>query len=71
MNKFIMSLKKLIYWLTVILPLIDGIKTTVGCVKNGIEQGKADVEAARERANEELFKSSYCDRLDRLDDYLP
>lgn len=59
------------YWLTVVLPLIDSAKTVVRCVSDGIEQGRQDVRDAREQANKELFESSYKSRIDPIDSYLP
>lgn len=47
------------YWLTVVLPLVDAARVTVRCVYDGIEQGRKDIEEARKRQNEEFFKSSY------------
>lgn len=59
------------YWLTIVAPLIDAGKTIVKCVGDGIEQGKADVQEAKKRANIELFKNSYSSRIDPIDNYLP
>lgn len=59
MNKILIILKKLMYWLTVVVPLIDGTRTVVRCINDGIEQGRRDVEEARQRANEEYFKSAH------------
>lgn len=59
------------YWLTVVLPLIDSVKTVVGCVSDGIEQGRQDIREARERANKDLFENSYKSRVDPIDTYLP
>lgn len=71
MIKILNFLKKLMYWLTVVAPLIDAGKTIVKCVGDGIEQGKSDVQAAKERANIEFFKGSYRSRIDPIDHYLP
>lgn len=44
LNKFLKSLKEIIYWLTVIMPIIDGAKTVCKCISLGIEAGKADLQ---------------------------
>lgn len=67
MIKTLNFLKKLMYWLTVVMPLIDAGRTVVRCVYDGIEQGRKDVEEARSRANEELFESSH--RPDATSDF--
>lgn len=55
LNKLIKSLKQIIYWLTVIMPVIDGVKTVCKCVSAGIEAGRADVRRAKDEAEADLF----------------
>lgn len=59
------------YWLTIVAPVIDAGKTIVNCVGAGIEQGKKDVEDARQRANIKYFIDSHRDRVNDINNYLP
>lgn len=48
-------MKQIIYWLSVVAPIVDGIKTTCKCISAGIEAGKADVQKAKEQAEADSF----------------
>lgn len=58
MNSLIKILKKIIYWASVIMPVIDGIKTAAQCVETGIQQGKVDVQETKIRNNEIKFNDA-------------
>lgn len=71
MNKILKILKKLIYWLTLVAPVIDAGKTIVNCVGAGIEQGKKDVANARQQANIDFFVDAHRSGNDDINQYLP
>lgn len=61
--------KKIIYWLTLILPVIDGVKTVATAINDGIEKGREDVRREKERVNCELFSDCMSHSNDGIDAY--
>lgn len=53
--KIISYLKKVIYWLSIIAPLIDGVKNITELVMKGIEDERQSITEARARAKQDLF----------------
>lgn len=53
--KVIGFLKKVIYWLSVVMPVIDGIKNVTALVMKGIEDERQSIIEARARAKQDLF----------------
>lgn len=54
-------LKKALYWLSLVAPVVDAGKVIITAINDGIVKGKEDVAREKERANCELFNRCMSD----------
>lgn len=60
-------LKKCLYWLSLVAPVVDATKVVINAINNGIIQGKEDVRREKERANCEYFNRCMSNTNDGVD----